>query len=181
VKLFQARTRPCLTRAVGSPSPDFGRPTPRVDRATRYTIVQLLAPTTSLTSREAPRLTGLSYPAVVRPGSSPPPSFPACARGSTNSGHPRRRPAHPHDRRNLPYVVDHFTGAISPPVSPAALFSVAGTVPIGEGPWVIFRVTPGGFLHCQRLDGIVTQGPICKERRKSIPGTLAQSGFCFSI
>jgi hypothetical protein len=133
--------RPCLTGAAGSPSPDFGHLPPHVDRATRYTIVQLLAPTTSLTSRESLQLTGLSYSAVVRLGSSPPTSFPICARGPTNSDHPRRRPAHRRDRRDLPYVVDHITGAISLPVSPAALFSTACTVPIGEGPRVRFRVT----------------------------------------
>jgi hypothetical protein len=134
---------------------------------------------TSLTSREAPRLTVLSYLAVVRPGSSPLTSFPACARGPTNSGRPRERPTHQRERRDLPYVVDHCAGAISPSVSPAALFSTAGTVPIGEGPRARFRVTLGGFLHCQRLHGIVTQGPICKGRRESIPGTLAQSRFSF--
>jgi hypothetical protein len=78
-------------------------------------------------------------------------------------------------------ATDHFAGAVSLQVSPTALFSAAGTVLIGEGPQVRFRVTLGGFLHCQRLGGIVTPGPVYKERRKNIQGTLAQSRFSFSI
>jgi hypothetical protein len=89
-----------------------------------------------MTSREAPQLTGLSYAAVIRLESSPPMCSPACARGPTNSGHPRRRPTHRRDRRDLPNVVDHFTGATSPPVSLAAVISAPVTVPRIRGPWV---------------------------------------------
>jgi hypothetical protein len=97
---------------------------------------QLLAPTTSLTSREAPQLTGLSYATVIRPESSPLTCSPACAQGPTNSGHPRCRPAHRCDRRDLPNVVDHFTGATSRPVSLATVISTMVTVPIIQGPQV---------------------------------------------
>jgi hypothetical protein len=121
-------SRPCLTGTARSPSPDFGRPPPHVDRVSRWTILQFLVPTTSLPSRKASRLTGLSYLAVSRPDSSPPTSFPACARGPADSDHPRRRSAHQRDRRDLPYVLDYLTGSISPPVSPSTLSSAVGTV-----------------------------------------------------
>jgi hypothetical protein len=49
-------------------------------------------------------------------------------RGPTYSDHPRWRSAHRRDRHDLPYTLDHLTGAISPPVSPSALSSAAGTV-----------------------------------------------------
>jgi hypothetical protein len=106
-------SRPSLTGTVTSPSLDFGRPPPRVDRATRWTILRFLAPTTSLTSCKTPRLIGVCYVTVVMPESSPPTSFPACARGLTNSGHPRRRSAHRRDRHDLPYAIDLLAGARS--------------------------------------------------------------------
>jgi hypothetical protein len=70
---------------------------------------------------------------------------PACARGPAYSDHPRRRSAHRHDRHDLPYALDHLTGAISPPVSPSALSSAAGTVELEEGPRVRFSKTQGFF------------------------------------
>jgi hypothetical protein len=63
-------------------------------------------------------------------------ALPTDARGPTNSGHPRRRPTHRRDRRDLPNVVDHFTGATSPPVSLAAVISAPVTVPRIQGPRV---------------------------------------------
>ena len=39
-----------------------------------------------------------------------------------------RRPAHRHDRRDLPDVTDHPAGALLPPVSPTAVKCTAGTV-----------------------------------------------------
>jgi hypothetical protein len=134
-------SRHYLIEAVGSPSPDFCRPPPLVDRATRWTILRFLAPTTSLTSREAPQLTRSCYVAVVRPESSPPTNSPARTRGPANSGHLRRRSAHRRDRRDLPYAIDHLAEAISPLLSPTALFSAAGTVSLGKGLRVRFRVT----------------------------------------
>jgi hypothetical protein len=70
----------------------------------------------------------LNYLAVTRPVSSPPTSIPACARGPTDSGHLRRCSAHRCDPRDLPFILDHFTGTVSPPVSPSALFFAAATV-----------------------------------------------------
>jgi hypothetical protein len=49
-----SRTRQNLTRDPRSPSPDFGRPRPRVDRAIRWAILKFLALTSSLISGEAP-------------------------------------------------------------------------------------------------------------------------------
>ncbi len=49
------------------------------------------------------------------------------------SGFPYRR-----DRRDLPDVTDHPTGALLPPVSPSALSSAAVTVKVEEGPRVRF-------------------------------------------
>jgi hypothetical protein len=50
-----SRTRQNFTRDPRSPSADFGRPRPRVDRAIQWAILQFLARTSSLTSSETPR------------------------------------------------------------------------------------------------------------------------------
>jgi hypothetical protein len=84
-----SQTRQNLTGDPGSPSPDFGRPWPRVDRAIRWAILKFLAHTSSLISGEAPWPIKLMYRAVVRPDSSSPTSSPACARGPTYSDHHR--------------------------------------------------------------------------------------------
>jgi hypothetical protein len=152
-----------------------------VDWVSPCAIFQFLTCTASASLGQASRANQLNCLAVSRPEDSSPTNFPACARGPANSGHLRRRSAHRRDRRDLPYAIDHLVGAISPLVSPAALFSAAGTVPIGEGPLVRFRVPPGGFLRCQRLSAIGDRGPICKEPRKKIPGTPEQSKFSFSF
>jgi hypothetical protein len=72
-------------------------------------------------------------------------SSPACARGPADSDHPRQRPTHRRDPQDLPYTLDHLTGAVSPPVSPSALSSAAGTVKLGEGPRVKFSGNLGVF------------------------------------
>jgi hypothetical protein len=77
---------------------------------------------------QASRANQVDYLAVVRSEPSPPMNSPACARGPADSDHPRRRPAHRRDRRDLPYILDHLAGAISPPVSPSALSSIAVTI-----------------------------------------------------
>jgi hypothetical protein len=147
--------RYCLTGAAGSPSPDFGHPPPRVDRATRWTIFQFLKPTTSLASREAPQLTRLSYPAVVRPGSSPPTSFPTRTRSD------QLRPSPPTTRtstwppwpplRRRPLRWSYIAaGKPRRPFLHRRYCSNRGRAAVR------FRVTLGGFLHCQRLGGIVT-------------------------
>jgi hypothetical protein len=181
VKLLQARIETLPHRSSEITLAGLWPPAPARRPGYQVNNSSIPCTTTSLTSREAPRLIGLCYVTVVRPDSSSPTSFPACARGSTNSSHPRRRSAQRHDCSNLPYVIDNLAGAISPPISPTTIFSVVGSVPLEEGPQVRFRVTLGGFLQCQRLSDIGTRGPVCKERRKKIPGILEQSRFSFSI
>jgi hypothetical protein len=124
--------RHCLIGEAVSPSPDFGLPSPRVDRANQWVFFQFLAPTSYLASREALWPVQLIYRAVSRPDSSPPTSISARARGPADSDHPRRRPAHHRDPRDLPYVLGHLTGASSPPISPSATFFSAATVPLGK-------------------------------------------------
>jgi hypothetical protein len=114
--------RHCLTGEAELPSSDFGHPPPRVNQAIWWAIFQFIAPMSSLTSGEALWPVQLNYTALDRPESSSPTSSPACARGPTYSDHRRRRSAHRRDRQDLPYTLDHFIGAISPPVSPSALF-----------------------------------------------------------
>jgi hypothetical protein len=106
----------------GRTSPDFGRPPARIDRAIRWVILRFLAHTPCLISGEARWPIWLTNRALVRPDSSPPTSSPACARGSADSDHPRRRPAHRRDPQDLPYTLDHLTRAVSPLVSPSAPF-----------------------------------------------------------
>jgi hypothetical protein len=141
-----ARTRQDLTGDPRSSSPDFGRPPVRVDRAIQWVILRFLAHTPSLISGEARWPIWLTNRALVRPDSSPPMSSPACARGPADSDHPRRRPAYRCDPQDLPYTLDHLTGAVSPPVSPSAPFFLCGNCSIREGPWVQFLETLGGFL-----------------------------------
>jgi hypothetical protein len=123
-----SQTRQNITGEPRSSSPDFGRPHARVDRAIRWVILQFLTHTPSLILGEALWPIWLINYALVRPDSLPPTSSPACARGPADSDHPRRRPAHRRDPQDLPYTLDHLTGAVSPPVSPSALSSAAGTV-----------------------------------------------------
>jgi hypothetical protein len=116
------RTRQNLTGDPRSPSPDFGRPQSRVDRAIRWAILKFLAHISFLISGEAPWPVQLNYTALVRPDSSPPMSSPACARGPTYSGHHRWRSVPRRDRQRPPDLARPLTGATSSPVSPSALF-----------------------------------------------------------
>jgi hypothetical protein len=140
-----ARTRQNFTGDPRSSSPDFGRPPARVDRAIQWVILQFLAHTPSLIFGEAHWPIWLTNRALVRPDSSPPTSSPACARGPADSNHPRLRPAHRRDPQDLPYTLDHFTGAVSPLVSPSAPFFLRGHCSVREGPRVRFPETLGGF------------------------------------
>jgi hypothetical protein len=126
-----SRTRQNFTREPRSSSPDFSCPSKRVDRAIRWAVLQFLAHTPSLIPGEALWPIGLVNCALDRPDSSPPTSSPACARGPTDSDHPRRWLAHRRDPQDLPYTLGHLTGAVSPPVSPSALSSAEGTVWFG--------------------------------------------------
>jgi hypothetical protein len=121
-------TRQNFTGEPKSSSPDFGRAPARVDRAIRWVVLQFLTHTPSLIPGEALWPIWLINCALVRPDSSPPTSSPACARGPTDSDHPRWWPTHLRDPQDLPYTLDHLTGAVSPPVSPSSLSSAAGTV-----------------------------------------------------
>jgi hypothetical protein len=158
-------------------SPDFFRSPANVDWVSPCAILQFLLCTASASIGQASRANQLSHLAVSRPEHSSSMNSPACARGPAESNHLQRRLVPRRDRRNLP----DLTRAISPPVSPSTLTSAAGTVPIGKGPRVRFRVTSGGFLRCERLSAIGTRGPVSKETRKKIPGTLEQSRFSFSF
>jgi hypothetical protein len=90
-------TRQNFTGEPRSSSPDFGRPPTRVDRAIRWVVLQFLAHTPSLIPGEALWPIWLINCALDRSDSSPTTSSPACARGSADSDHPRRRPAHRRD------------------------------------------------------------------------------------
>jgi hypothetical protein len=180
VKLPNSRTWQNFTGKPRSSSPYFGRPPAHVDRAILWVVLQFLAHTPSLIPGEALWPIWLINYALDRPDSSPLTSSPACARELVDSDHPRRRPAHRRDPQDLPYTLDHLTRAVSPPVSPSAPFSIAGTVKLGEGPRVRFSGTPGGFLNYQRHIWIVIQGLVCKEIWKHPPGTPMQSRFPFN-
>jgi hypothetical protein len=119
-----SQTRQNFTGESRSSSPDFGRPPARVDRAIRWVVLQFLTHTPSLIPGEALWPIWLINCALVRPDSSPPTSSPTCTHGSTDSDHSRRRPAHRRDPQDLPYTLEHLTGAVSPPVRP----STAGTI-----------------------------------------------------
>jgi hypothetical protein len=140
-------SRHCHTGEAESPSHYFGHPPPCVNRAIWWAIFQFLGPMSSMTSGEAHWPLQLKCTALVKLELSPPTSSPAYARGPTYSDHHRRRSTHRHDRQDLPYTFDHFTGAISSPISPSALSSAAVTISLGEGPRVCFSRTLGGFLR----------------------------------
>jgi hypothetical protein len=109
------------------------------------------------------RAIGLTGIAVVRPEHSPPTSSPACTRGPVDSGHHRRRVVPRCDLQNLPEPTLPLAGPLSPPVSRAALFPSAVTVFIRGGTSGEKKKRPGGFVHCQRLKGIVAQGYNCRD------------------
>jgi hypothetical protein len=115
-------TRQNLTGDPGSPSLDFSRPRPRVDRAIRWAILKFLAHTSSLISGEAPWRIQLNCTTLVRPDSSPPTSSPSCARGPTYSNCHCWRSVPRRDRQRPPDLARTLTGATSPLVSPSDLF-----------------------------------------------------------
>jgi hypothetical protein len=139
-------------------SPEFSTPPEYVDRVIYSTIFRFLVHTVSTLPREAHRALGLNQITVIWPVHSPPTRTPACARGPSDSGHPRRRAAPRSDRQSLPELTLPFVGPISPPVSRATLFFPAGTVYIGGRTAGERKRRSGGFLNCQRPRGIVVQG-----------------------
>jgi hypothetical protein len=109
-----SQTQRNLTGNPESPLPDFFRSPANVDRVSHGTISQFLAYTASASLGKAPQASQLNYPTLRRPEHSPPTNFPACARGPADSSHLRHRPATRRDRRNLPGLPGHITGARSP-------------------------------------------------------------------
>jgi hypothetical protein len=156
--LPELELRTPATGKAQSCSSEFGTPPAHVDRVSLCTIFRFTARIASTSPREAPRAIGLTRSAVVRPEHSPPTSSPACARGPTDSGHPRRRVVPRCDRQDLPEPTSPLAGPPSPPVSRATLFTPVGTIYIRGGTSGEKKKRPGGFVRCQRLKGIVAQG-----------------------
>jgi hypothetical protein len=107
-------------RTLAGPRPPVRRTVPI--KQPRASAIRSLAPSEALWHIQ------LTYCAVSRLDSSPPTIISACAWGPADSDHPRRWPAHRRDPQDLPYILDHLTGAASLLISPSALFSVTGTV-----------------------------------------------------
>ena len=96
------QNRQSFTGDPESPSSDFFRSLANVDRVSLCAIFQFFPCTASMSPGQASRANQLDYLTMVRPEPSPPMNSPACARGPADSDHPRRRPAHRRDRRDLP-------------------------------------------------------------------------------
>jgi hypothetical protein len=141
VKLPERGIEACFAGEASPRSPEFTTPPEYVDRLIRSTIFQFLVHTVSTLPREAHHALGLSQIVVVWPVHSPPTRTPACARGPSDSGHPRHRAAPRCDRQSLP-----------------TLFFPADTVYIGGRTSGKKKEWSGGFLNCQRPRGIVAQG-----------------------
>jgi hypothetical protein len=158
VKLPERGIEACFAGEASPRSPEFSTAPEYVDRVIHSTIFRFLVHTVTTLPREAHHALGLNQIAVVWPVHSPPARTPACARGPSDSGHPRRQAATSCDRQSLPEPTLPFAGPISPPISRAALFFPAGTVYIGGRTAGERKRSSGGFLNCQRLRGIVAQG-----------------------
>ena len=139
-------------------SPELSTPPEYVDRVNHSTILRFLVHTVATLHREAHRALGLNPFAVVWPLHSPPTRTPACARGPSDSGHPRRQAIPRHDRQSLPEPTPPFAGPPSPPVSRAALFFPAVTVSVGGRTAGERERRSGGFVKCQRHRGTVARG-----------------------
>ena len=109
-------------------SPELSTPPEYVDRVNHSTILRFLVHTVATLPCEAHRALGLNQFAVVWPVYSPSTRTPACTRGPGDSGHPRYQAVHCCDRQDLPEPTPPLAGPLSPPVSSATLFFLAGTV-----------------------------------------------------
>jgi hypothetical protein len=158
VKLPERGIEAYFAREASPRSPVCATLPEYVDRVIYWAIFRFLVHTVSTLPREAHRALGLNQIAVNWPVHSPPTRTPACARGPSDSGHPRRRAVPRCDRQNLPEPTLPFAGPISPPVSRATLFFLACTVYIGERTAGERKRRSGGFLNCQWPRGIVAQG-----------------------
>jgi hypothetical protein len=128
VKLPERGIGVCFAGEASPRSPDSTRPPTSVDRVILCSILRFLVHTASTSPRKAHRAIGLNSIAVVWPENLPPTRAPACARGPDDSGHPRHQVVHRCDRQDLPEPTPPLAGPISPPVSRATLFFLAGTV-----------------------------------------------------
>ena len=133
VKLPEQGIRVCFAGEASPRSPELSTPPEYVDRVNHSTILRFLVHTVLTLPREAHRALGLNQFAVVWPVHSPPTRTPACARGPSDSGHPRRQAVPRRDRQSLPEPTPPFAGPPSPPISRAALYLFAGTVQKGGG------------------------------------------------
>jgi hypothetical protein len=149
VKLPERGIGVCFAGEASPRSSDSTRPPASVDRVTLCAILRFLVHTASTSPREAHRAIGLNQAAVVWPAHPPPTRTPACVRGPSDSGHPRRRAVHRCDCQSLPELTLPLAGPLSPLVSRAALFFPAGIVCIGGGTSGKKKERPGGFLNCQ--------------------------------
>jgi hypothetical protein len=158
VKLPEQGIESCFAGEASPRSLEFTTPPECVDRVIHRSIFRFLVHTVSTSPREAHRALGLNQIAVIWPAHPPPTRTPGCARGPSDSGHPRRRAVHRCDRQNLPEPTPPLAGPLSSPISRAALFFPAGTVYIRGRTSGKKKGRSGGFLNCQRLKGIVAQG-----------------------
>jgi hypothetical protein len=149
MKLPEQGIRLCLAGEASPRSPDFTRPPVNVDRVSLCPIFRFLAHIASTSSRGTHRVVQLNQIAVVKLEHPPPTRSPACARGSVDSGHHRRRAIPRCDRQDLPKPTPPLAGPLSPPVSRAALFLSAGIVCIMGGTSGKKKERPGGFVRCQ--------------------------------
>jgi hypothetical protein len=128
VKLPERGIEVCFTGEASPQSPESLRPLANVDRVSHCAIFRFKAQLASTSPREAHRAIGLNQIAVNWPAHPPTTRTPACTRGPSDSGHPRRRAVHRCDRQSLPEPTLPLAGPPSPPVSRATLFFLAGTV-----------------------------------------------------
>jgi hypothetical protein len=149
VKLPERGIGVCFAGEASPRSPDSTRPPASVDWVILCAILRFLVHTASTSPCEAHRAIGLNQATVVWPAHPPPTRAPACVRGPSDSGHPRRRAIHRCDRQSLLKLTPPLTGPLSPPVSRAALFFLAGTVCIGGGTSGKKKERSGGFVNYQ--------------------------------
>jgi hypothetical protein len=128
VKLPERGIEVCFAGEASPRSPESLRPPANVDRVSHYAIFRFKAQLASTSPREAHRAIGLNQIIVIWPAHPPPTRTPACARGPSDSGHPRRRAVHRCDRQSLPEPTLSLAGPPSSLVSRATLFFLAGTV-----------------------------------------------------
>jgi hypothetical protein len=145
------RTKHHIVGGAGLTSSDIVRPPSHVDGATRWATLRFLAPTTPLTSSEAPRAVWLNSTAVGRPEPVSPTSPTTCARGQPYSGHHRRRSSPWRDRQKPPNLTRPSTGPLLPSVSRATAFSLCGYYSGEEGALVKKGKKPGGYWKCEWL------------------------------